>query len=158
MSVSQYVLSAIFSDESPLFRFPCEPDPGDTVTIRLRVAKDSVSRAILLFESLTAGTLMAKVRSDAFFDYYESAVVCNRSEIMYRFMIESTEGAFIAYDKIGPRVMDNNTPDFNPVYSFRFIPGFHVPAWSRGAVQYQIFADRFCNGDPSNDVVDNEYY
>ena len=43
MAVSQYVLSAIFSDESPLFRFPCEPDPGDSVTIRLRVAKDSVS-------------------------------------------------------------------------------------------------------------------
>ena len=25
-------------------------------------------------------------------------------------------------------------------------------------MQYQIFPERFCNGDPSNDVTDNEYY
>ena len=59
MSVSQSVLSAVFSDESPLFRFPCEPDPGDSVTVRIRVAKDSASRVILLSDSLTFGSLMA---------------------------------------------------------------------------------------------------
>ncbi len=158
MSLSQYVLSAVFSDESPLFRSPCEPDPGDTVTIRIRVAKDSAARVILLFSSLTVGTLMTRVRSDGFFDFYEASVVCNRSEIIYRFLIECTEGGYIAYDKCGPRIVENHVLDFNPGYAFRFIPGFHVPAWALGAVQYQIFPDRFCNGDPSNDVVDNEYY
>ncbi|MDE7367356.1 MAG: glycoside hydrolase family 13 protein, partial [Lachnospiraceae bacterium] len=29
--------------------------------------------------------------------------------------------------------------------------------WAKGAVFYQIFVDRFCNGDESNDVLDNEY-
>ena len=37
MSVPSHLLSAVFSDETPTFRFPSEPDPGDSVTIRLRV-------------------------------------------------------------------------------------------------------------------------
>ena len=158
MSLSESVLSAIYSDETPLFRFPAEPDPGQTFTVHLRVAKDSASRVIVLSDSLKVGTLMAKARSDEFFDYYETSLVCNNSEITYRFMIETVDGAFIAYDKVGPRIADMHHPDFNPIYAFRFIPGFHVPAWAKGAVQYQIFTDRFCNGDPSNDVADNEYY
>ena len=158
MSVNDNILSAIFHDETPSFRSPAEPNPGDTVAILLRVAKDSASRVVLLFESMIVGTVMTRVRSDSFFDYYEASIICNRDEIMYRFLVESTEGILMAYDKCGPRVVDTVVPDFNPVYSFRFIPGFHVPEWSKGAVQYQIFTDRFRNGDPTNDVVDNEYY
>ena len=36
-------------------------------------------------------------------------------------------------------------------------PGFFVPDWCKGAVMYQIYVDRFCNGDPTNDVETNEY-
>ena len=158
MAVSHTVLSAVFSDESPIYRFPSEPNNGDTVRIRLRVARDSAERVILLFESLTVGTMMFKVRSDAFFDYYEAGIICSESEVIYRFLIECPDGTKIAFDKSGVRADEHNTPDFNPAYAFRFIPGFHVPDWAKGAVQYQIFPDRFCNGDPSNDVVDNEYY
>ena len=158
MSVDPFVLSAVFSDESPMFRFPSEPDPGDTVTIRLRVAKGSASRVMILFDAVVFGTLMHKARSDDFFDWYESSLVCNRSDIAYRFLVESDEGVLIAYDKVGPRVADKAHLDFNPVYAFRIMPGFHVPAWSKGAVQYQIFPDRFCNGNPANDVADNEYF
>lgn len=158
MSLNLTFLSAVFSDETPRYRFPLEPDPGDTVTIRLRVAKGSAKRAVILFDSLPVGSLMRLERSDEFFDYYESAILCNEQEVTYRFVIECADGSFIAYDKCGARPEESRTPDFNPAYAFRFIPGFHVPAWSRGAVQYQIFTDRFCNGDASNDVVDNEYY
>ena len=158
MAVSQTVLSAVFSDESPNYRFPSEPDTGDTVRIRLRVARDSAERVILLFESLTVGTMMVKVKSDEFFDYYEAGIICNESEVIYRFLIDCPDGTKIAFDKSGVRADEHNIPDFNPAYAFRFIPGFHVPDWAKGAVQYQIFPDRFCNGDPSNDVVDNEYY
>ena len=43
-------------------------------------------------------------------------------------------------------------------YSFGIIPGFHTPDWAKGAVMYQIFVDRFYNGDSSNDVLTNEYF
>ena len=158
MAVSHTVLSAVFSDESPEYRYPSEPNSGDTVRIRLRVARNSAERVILLYESLTVGTMMFKIRSDEFFDYYEAGIICNETEVIYRFLIECPDGTKIAYDKSGVRADEHSTPDFNPAYAFRFIPGFHVPDWAKGAVQYQIFPDRFCNGDPSNDVVDNEYY
>ena len=158
MAVSHTVLSAVFSDETPNYRLPSEPNSGDTVRIRLRVAKDSAERVILLFESLTVGTMMFKVRSDDYFDYFEAGIICSETEVIYRFLIECPDGTKIAYDKCGARADEHNTPDFNPAYAFRFIPGFHVPDWAKGAVQYQIFPDRFCNGDPTNDVADNEYY
>ena len=37
------------------------------------------------------------------------------------------------------------------------MPGFKTPDWAKGAVFYQIFVDRFYNGDPENDVEDREY-
>ena len=30
------------------------------------------------------------------------------------------------------------------------MPGFKTPDWAKGAVMYQIFVDRFYNGDKSN--------
>ena len=49
------------------------------------------------------------------------------------------------------------TKEIDEHYSFGIVPGFHTPEWAKGAVMYQIFVDRFCNGDASNDVVSNEY-
>ena len=158
MAVSHSVLSAVFSDESPDYRFPSEPDVGDSVRIRLRVAKDGAERVILLFESMTVGTMMNKTKSDDFFDYYEAGIICSENEVVYRFLIECPDGTKIAYDKSGVRADEHHIPEFNPAYAFRFVPGFHVPGWAKGSVQYQIFPDRFFNGDPSNDVADNEYY
>ena len=159
MSISSHLLSAVFSDETPTFRYPSEPDPGDSVMIRLRVAKDSARRVVLLLESLEVGTLMVRTRSDDYFDYYEAGIMCDDTEVMYRFLIEGEGNLRIAYDKNGCRYTeDGSMPEYNNAYAFRFTPGFHVPAWAKGAVQYQIFTDRFCNGNPDNDVTDNEYY
>ena len=159
MSVPSHLLTAVFSDDTPVYRFPSEPDPGDSVTIRLRVAKDSARRVVLLLDSLEVGSLMVKASSDEYFDYYETGIVCDDSEVLYRFLIEGEGNLKIAFDRNGCRCTeDGRMPDYNINYAFRFVPGFHVPAWSKGAVQYQIFTDRFCNGDPANDVTDNEYY
>ena len=38
-----------------------------------------------------------------------------------------------------------------------YAPEFKIPEWANGAVMYQIFTDRFCNGDPDNDVLTGEY-
>jgi alpha-glucosidase len=103
MAISQAVLSAVFSDESPYYRFPSEPDSGDSVRIRLRIAKGSAERVILLFESLTVGTMMVRVKSDEFFDWYEAGIICSESEVIYRFLIECPDGTRIAYDKSGVR-------------------------------------------------------
>ena len=122
MSVPSHILSAIFSDDTPFYRSPSEPDPGDSVTIRLRVARGSALRVVLLLESLEVGTLMVKTRSDAFFDFYEAGIVCDHTRVLYRFLIEGRSGLRIAYDRNGCRVTeDGSMPDFNPAYAFRFL-------------------------------------
>ena len=40
---------------------------------------------------------------------------------------------------------------------FEIYPGFDTPGWAKGAVMYQIYVDRFLNGDPTYDVVTGEY-
>ena len=149
------VLAAIFSDDTENFRSPSEPDRDDTVKITLRVLRGSIKRAVLrTFDPLAV--VMSYDRNDGYFDYYSASIVALDDRISYCFTIETPNG-WILYDRLGARPTQIPAhPD--PAYSFRFTPGFHVPEWSKGAVQYQIFTDRFCNGNQSNDVCDNEYY
>ena len=84
------------------------------------------------------------------FDYYAVTLSLESHQISYHFQIEK-RGELICYNRQG--VVD----EINPYFDFCIIPGFHTPAWAKGAVMYQIFVDRFYNGDSSNDVVDREY-
>lgn len=42
-------------------------------------------------------------------------------------------------------------------YDFVLLADYVQPAWVKEDVFYQIFPERFCNGDPSNDVQTGEY-
>ena len=42
------LIASIFSDETPLFRTPAEPDVDDTVSIRLRILKDAGAQVTFL--------------------------------------------------------------------------------------------------------------
>ena len=48
--------------------------------------------------------------------------------------------------------------DLQQSRSFCIVPGFSTPKWAKGAVMYQIFTDRFYNGDLTNDVENREYF
>lgn len=149
----QEYLSAIFSDETETFRTPAEPDPGDTVTIRIRTGKNFAERVMLIAVGTELAVRMEKTRSDRSFDWYEIQTVCLEGETAYCFRIER-ENLILSYDKTGVHI--GELPDTR--FAFRFTPGFHVPFWAKGTVQYQIFTDRFRNGNTENDVTDNEYY
>ena len=88
---------------------------------------------------------------DRDFDYYEAEIRVGEEQYKYHFEIIS--GMLrCTYDRAGV------SRDFRPQYEFCIIPGFSTPEWAKGAVMYQIFTDRFCNGDTSNDVKTGEYY
>lgn len=87
---------------------------------------------------------------DTGFDFFETEVPVGEKPFWYYFSIK--KGKTIRYyNQLG--VVEK--PESK--YSFVVRPGVHVPEWAKGAVIYQIFTDRFCNGDPSNDVLDREY-
>lgn len=150
------ILSGIFSDETAMFRMPTEPDPNETVCIRIRAPKNAVSRAMLIVFEPEIAVLMQKKESNDVFDWYEASIVCLDKQTAYAFLLE-IHGVRVSYTKNGAKVLaSGEKPDKE--FAFRFTPGFHVPEWAKGAVQYQIFPDRFCNGNPSNDVCNNEYF
>ena len=140
---------ALFSDETECFRTPYEPVKGDLVTIALRTLADDVNHAYIVLNGIKKE--ITKARTDGTFDYYSIKLTCTDDPVSYYFVLYDDDDK-VCYNKIG--WAENNQSEYN----FSFIPGFKVPDWAKGAVVYQIFVDRFCNGNPSNDVENNEYY
>ena len=140
---------ALFSDESESFVTPFTPEAGQKITIRFRAAKNDLISAQLLVRGEEPITMELR-RTDELFDVFEADYVMGEKPIRYSFKaIGAKESCY--YQRFGA-VDVLGTQD-----EFLIIPGFSVPKWSRGAVYYQIFVDRFCNGDKNNDVQDGEY-
>lgn len=140
---------ALFSDETRNYVRPMEPNPGETVTIRFRAGKNNVDSVFLI--SGANKLLMEYEKTRGEFDYYKIEV--KMTEEIFRYYFEVRSGKIRCfYNKRGV------SKDLQEYYSFAIAPGFKTPDWAKGAVMYQIFTDRFYNGDPSNDVEDREYF
>ncbi|MCR5295688.1 MAG: glycoside hydrolase family 13 protein [Lachnospiraceae bacterium] len=139
---------AVFSDETKEYRIPACPKAGEDVVIRLRTLKNNVDA--VYFISGTRREPMSFAFDRGSFDFYEVRIPVREETIRYYFELQ-VEGHSLYYNKIGV------TRDLSDRNSFRITPGFSTPAWSHGAVMYQIYTDRFRNGDSSNDVVSGEY-
>ena len=142
--------AALFCDETIDYRIPAEPDTGDTVTLRFRTAKDDADYVCVVICGQNVRIGLKKVESRGWFDYYECKLPVGEDALHFYFEITSGED-MCRYNRLG--VSD----DMGLRRMFTITPGFHVPDWAKGAVMYQIFVDRFCNGDPTNDVVSDEY-
>ncbi len=139
---------ALFSDGTKDYRNPCEPMCNDLVKITFRTARDNVDSVFLVFGDNRQ--LMVKMSSDKLFDYYEGIIQLNDEPVDYYFEINAGR-VKCYYNQRGA------SKDIQNYYSFKIVPGFKTPDWAKGAVIYQIFVDRFYNGDPTNDVLDREY-
>ena len=140
---------ALFSDGTSGYVIPPEPDPNETVRIRFRTAKDDVTGVRLVTGEGSCD--MVREYSKGEFDYYSASWKLSEEPLRYYFEI-SSEGEICYYNRCGA------AKEIVEVYSFVIVPGFSVPEWAKGAVMYQIYTDRFCNGDTDNDVETNEYF
>ena len=142
--------AALFCDETIDYRIPAEPDSGDIVTLRFRTAKDDADYVSVVICGLDVKIGLQKVETKGLFDYYECKLPVGEENHFFYF--EITQGDEVChYNRLGV------STDKDLRRMFRITPGFHVPEWSKGAVMYQIFVDRFYNGDPKNDVLTDEY-
>ncbi len=142
-------IGGLFSDGSANYRIPQEPEIDDDIKIRFRTCNDNADDVFLVYNGKKI--LMTMEASDDIFDFYSAVIPAGEKYISYYFEIHSGR-VTCYYNRMGAQ------KDINTDYCFEICPGFDVPDWARGAVIYQIFVDRFCNGDKSNDVLDNEYY
>ena len=139
---------AIFSDTTQDYVTPAQPRSYDLIKIRIRTGVDNVDRVYLVCNGVR--TMMMKESSDDLFDYYETEYQLENEQIRYYFEIQV--GKITCY--YDSRGVQKQADEY---YDFVIIPGFSTPDWAKGAVMYQIYVDRFCNGDPSNDVQTTEY-
>ena len=139
---------ALFSDTTGDYIEPAEPNAYGELTIRFRSGINNIDKVFLICNGETH--LMFKERSDELFDYYATMIRLENAPIQYYFRVHSGK-VTCYYNLLGA------TKDHVPECDFRVIPGFKTPDWAKGAVMYQIFVDRFYNGDPTNDVLTDEY-
>jgi len=139
---------ALFSDTTGDYVIPPEPRSYDQIRIRFRSGVDNID--MVYFVCGNVKTQMIKESSDELFDYYETEYQLENERIYYYFEIHV--GRIVCY--YDTRGVQKQVDEY---YNFSVIPGFSTPDWAKGAVMYQIYVDRFCNGDPENDVQTNEY-
>lgn len=142
--------TALFSDGTINYRIPNESMPYEKVTIRFRTKKNNVEAVYLILTNENKKLRMELGTSDELFDYYTVTIQIGVEKVEYFFEINSLNN-ICYYNRLGVSM------EIQKIYNFCIIPGFKTPEWAKGAVFYQIFVDRFYNGDTSNDVLDNEY-
>ena len=141
---------ALYSSGTEDYRIPAEPDVGEEVAIRFRTLKEDADRVLYRERGKDAPGEMVKIAQDQYFDLYEYKIVAGTEQIRYHFEVVKGNGS-CKYNRLGTE------GPFTPESDFCITPGFHTPEWAKGAIMYQIYVDRFFNGDPSNDMETGEY-
>lgn len=130
------------------------PVSEDTLRITLRTAKGDLKRVQVLYQDRYGGSdpfvaTMEVAAEDELFSYYQTDIILDTKRFGYVFLLDDgknvvfyTEKGF--FDEVPP-----NTQFHYPYIALRDL--WEPPTWAQGAVIYQIFPERFANGDPTND-------
>ncbi len=153
-----------------LYRTPFGAVPaGTAVTLRLRAAAGDLSAVTIRvwdsFDELQALVPMAVAATDTTagehgYDYWEATLRTpgNPTVLYYRFI--AADGPTVRYVEDDPPIDEGNDGGTGIAYTESidsswqidvYDPAFTTPEWARGALAYQIFPDRFFNGDQAND-------
>ncbi len=147
-------LESVHSDGTAAFVSNPHPAYNETVTIRIRMYEDAPVKAVIL-RTIPNGveclTQMYTAKRERGFIYYEAAVKMTQTRMQYHFYLVCEDVVYF-YTQ---REITTYVPDHT--YDFVLLTDYVQPEWVKEAVFYQIFPERFCNGDPGNDVRSGEY-
>lgn len=131
---------------------------NETLHIRLQTKKDDVAAVTLIYgdqydwvdgEWVNHTLEMKKTGCSNLFDYWQIAVSPEFRRMRYSFKcIDDSETIY--YTERG--FFDTQPSDTSHYFSFPYLNNvdvFDAPAWVKDTIWYQIFPDRFANGDAS---------
>lgn len=147
-------LESVYSDGTAAFVSNPFPALSETVTIRIRMYKDAPVKAVLLRtmpNGMERFEEMRPVKQERGLVYYEAPLKMTEKRMQYHFYLVCEDAVYF-YTQ---RAITTYLPDHT--YDFVLLADHVQPTWVKEAVFYQIFPERFCNGDPTNDVRDGEY-
>lgn len=147
-------LGSIHHDGSEKYVSALYPGLGDIIRLRLRASHLApVNRVILRTfpDGEQSLAVMQRVMDQPPAQWWEIDLPINEPVTHYRFIIDAGDGLW-HYSAAG-------VSSFVPLDAtdFRVLAGYQPPPWLQSAVVYQIFPDRFANGDPGNDPRPDEY-
>ena len=155
MTTNDSWLSSIYSDGSIRFVTNPAPKKGEKISIFLQYSSDSPVKSVLLqgkFNGVGHPHPMKKVGEKNGLVRCSIDVQIFEDEFKYFFCI-ATSSCIYYYTQHG---ITTYIPD--EAYLFRILTDYEQCEWVKNAVFYQIFPDRFFNGNEKNDVKDGEYF
>ncbi len=142
-------------DHTPFYTSKPEAEIGDLVRIRLRVPLNAeiqkIELATLRIGEMSKIAMTRSDLSDANWTYFETEMDLTAKRTSYFFMVYAQDQMV----KFSARGVQRVNPAFRDW--FVFLAEHHRPDWLEDRVFYQIFPDRFFNGDPESDVKTGEY-
>ena len=145
---------SVYSDGTSMFVSDPSPRLGETVTVSLRLYEGAPVRHVILRWLRNGLVQMAhakKTRVERGLSWYEAEMPITERRMQYQFYLVTDEAVWFYTQKGISTCMPDHSCDFV------LLTDYVQPAWVKEAVFYQIFPERFCNGDPANDVQPGEY-
>ena len=102
-------------------------------------------------------TGLRRVGSDSMFDYWSGRMRLRYGRFMYHFVLSDGQSTMyygeggLSAEPVTPEVCNPWAWCFHYPYIWRHYGADDPPAWAADAVVYQIFVDRFANGDEASD-------
>jgi alpha-glucosidase len=149
-------LNSIHHDGSSRYVSPGEPRLGDVVRIRIRGGATLPIRQVFLRTCPDGEQLFTPMQPEArlanhAWRWWAADLKVSMPLTPYRFLFVCDEAAYW-YNGSGLHAFSPTDGE-----DFRLLAGFEPPTWLKTAVFYQIFPDRFADGDSASNVRDGEF-
>ncbi|MBE2241085.1 MAG: alpha amylase N-terminal ig-like domain-containing protein, partial [Caldilineaceae bacterium] len=155
---------------SDRYRTPFGAQPtGAAVTLRLRTAADDVEQVTLLWGGVSDGslrqTLLQPVAADERYAWWETTLNTGDAldVLAYGFAVTDGDATIFYADDArrdgGLGQLYNEMPAGDLGWNiYVYAPDFATPAWAQNATIYQIFPDRFRDGDANNNPTAADWF
>jgi alpha-glucosidase len=142
-------------------RYVCSPGGanlhlGDEIRLRLRAAPHAPVRRVLLRACPDGEQQFIEMQPEppgegAACHWWQATLKVTMPLVGYRFLLFTDDGVWWFNGRGAQRHTPTDADDF------RLLADYAAPGWVRDSVFYQIFPDRFCDGDPANNVHTGEF-
>ncbi len=159
-------------------RYAYQNKTGDTLTVIIKVKKDDVDFINVrvgdpfnwkkkngfeggvtqfggdetMYWEEEASIKMFKYLSDNYFDYFKTKIKTKTKRVRYAFEIHGNDGTNILYGERGFFPINRTIADIGFTWGYLCKGNVqNIPEWVSKTIWYQIFPERFWNGDKKND-------
>ncbi|MDZ5470293.1 alpha-glycosidase [Bacillus sp. 31A1R] len=149
--------SSVYHRPTDQFAYPYDEE---SLHIKLRTKRDNVDTVELYYGDqyewvdgkwISHKDSLEKIGTDTLFDYWLIQIKPEHRRIRYGFLLTSASETILYTEK---GFFSTAPEDPGYYFSFPFLHTsevFRAPSWVKDTVWYQIFPERFGNGDPTND-------